>query len=301
MRAKVILNPHADHGRGRQCQAVIEAAARPFGGVTVVLTEYAGHGRELARQAAAEGYDMVVAAGGDGTVSEVVNGLMRGEKAAAQLGIIPIGSGNDLAWSLAISEDVAIATERLFTGQTRMLDLARLEDDHGRSRIFDNNMGIGFDATIVIESQNITRVHGFLMYLMATLRTIAFYYDTPRLEMHFDDETSTQEALFLAFGVGPRGGGGFLLTPNARHDDNLVDTCLVKPVNRLTMMLMLLKVMKGTHGKHPAVVLRQNRQITVISDRAIPIHTDGEVFAYPKDNVHQITVTSLPAAVQVIV
>ncbi|MBX3056492.1 MAG: diacylglycerol kinase family lipid kinase [Anaerolineae bacterium] len=301
MRAKVILNPYADNGRGRQCQALIETAAQPYGGIEIALTEYPGHGRELARQFANEGYDLVAAAGGDGTISDVVNGLVLGDKATTRLGIIPIGSGNDLAWSLGISSDVGTAVRTLFTGQPRTLDLARVEDDHGRYRIFDNNMGIGFDATIVVEAENITRVHGFAMYLLATLRTIAFYYDKPLLEMQFDDERLTQESLFLAFGVGPRGGGGFLLTPNARHDDNLIDTCLVSPVGRLTMLLMLLKVKKGTHGSHKAIALRQNRRITVRADRPVPIHTDGEVFAYTKDNVRQVTVTSLPAAIDVMV
>lgn len=301
MRAKVILNPYADHGRGRECQAIIESAAQPFGGIEVVLTEYPGHGRDLARQAANDGYDLVAAAGGDGTISDVVNGLVLGDKANARLGLIPIGSGNDLAWSLSVSTDVPTAVRMLFTGQPRTIDLARVEDDHGRYRIFDNNMGIGFDATVVVEAENITRVHGFAMYLLATLRTIAFYYDTPRLDMQFDDEKLNQEVCFLAFGVGPRGGGGFLLTPHAQHNDNLIDTCLVSPISRLTMLWMLLRVKKGAHGNHKAVALRQNRRITVRSDRPMPIHTDGEVFAYTKDNVRQVTVTSLPAAIDVIV
>jgi YegS/Rv2252/BmrU family lipid kinase len=280
---------------------MIETAAKPFGELDIVLTEYPGHARELARQAVNDGYELVVAAGGDGTISEVVNGLVQGNRASTRLGVIPIGSGNDLAWSLGISTEVATAVRSLFTGRPKTVDLARVEDDHGRFRIFDNNMGIGFDATIVIESETITRIHGFMMYLLATLRTIAFYYDTPHLEMRFDEEKLAQPSLLLAFGVGPRGGGGFLLTPNARPDDDLIETCLVNPVGRLTMMMMMMKVMKGKHGSHPAVTLRQNRQITVKSDRPMPIHTDGEVFAYPKDNVRQVTVTSLPAAIEVVV
>lgn len=300
MRLKVILNPYADRGRGRQWQSRIVAAAQPFGGVDLALTEYPGHGRELAQMAVKEGYDLVAAAGGDGTVSEVVNGLMQGEKAAARLGIIPIGTGNDLAWSLGISRQVDTAVRTLFTGQPHTLDLARVEDDHGRYRFFDNNMGIGFDAIVVIETTNITRIRGFPMYLLAVLRTIAFYFETPALEITFDDEHLSQPSLFLAFGVGPRHGGGFLLTPDARRDDNLIDTCLVDPVGRLTMLMMLLRVMKGTHVNHPVVTMRQSRRITITADRPLPIHVDGEVFAYPKDNVRQVTVTSLPAAIQVI-
>lgn len=300
MRVKVILNPYADHERGRQCIEKIKVAARPYGGLDLVLTERPGHGRELAQQAVAEGYELVVAAGGDGTISEVVNGVVQNGKGMVPLGIIPIGSGNDLAWSLGIPTDIETAVHILFTGAPKYIDLAQVEDDHGRLLLFDNNMGIGFDAIIVIQTENINRVHGFLMYLLATLRTIAFYYDTPRLEMQFDDETRDEPSLFLAFGLGPRHGGGFLLTPAATRDDDLIDTCLVSPVSRLTMMLMLLKVMKGSHTTHRAVTMNQNRRILVKSDEPMPIHVDGEMFAYPKDNVRQVTVTSLPAACEVI-
>ena len=153
MRAKVILNPMADQGRGAAQAAVIQQAAQPFGGVDLVQTESPGHARELARQAADDGYDLVVAAGGDGTINDVVNGLMRGSKAVAQLGIIPIGSGNDLAWSLKIPTKIETAVQKLFTGTPQTIDLARIEDDQGRFRIVDNNIGIGFDAVVVIETE----------------------------------------------------------------------------------------------------------------------------------------------------
>lgn len=300
LHVKVILNPSADNGRGIQKLALIEAAARPYGGVDIALTEYPRHGVDLARQAALAGYDIVAAAGGDGTVSDVMNGLMLAENQAAKLGIIPVGSGNDLAWNIGIPLEVATAVRRLFAGQPITIDLARIEDDQGRSRFVDNNIGIGFDATVVIETETITRLHGFPMYFLAVLRTILFYFHTPYLEMRFDEEPVNQKALFVAFGLGRRHGGGFLLTPDARHDDGLIDTCTVNPVSRPTMIRMLLKVMKGTHVTSPHVTMRQNRQIFVQSDTPLPIHTDGEMFAYPKDNVRAVTITVLPAAIQVI-
>ena len=301
MRVKVILNPMADQGRGAAQAAVIQQAAQPFGGVDLVQTESPGHARELARQAADDGYNLVVAAGGDGTINDVVNGLMRGSKAVAQLGIIPIGSGNDLAWSLKIPMKIETAVQKLFSGTPQTIDLARIEDDQGRFRIVDNNVGIGFDAVVVIETEAINRVHGFMMYLLATLRTIMSYSQLPQTTIHFDDERVEQQITFIAFGVGPRGGGGFLLTPHAQHGDDLIDTCTVNPVGRLTMLSLLLSVVRGTHIKSKHVTMRQNKQIRVRSDLPMPIHTDGEMFAYPQDNVREVTVTSLPAAIDVIV
>ncbi len=301
MRVKVILNPMADNRRGAAQAAVIKQVAQPFGGVDLALTEYPGHAKELARQAADDGYDLVVGAGGDGTISDVVNGLMRGSKAITKLGIIPIGSGNDLAWSLKIPTTVETAVQKLFSGTPQTIDLARIEDDQGRFRIVDNNIGIGFDAVVVIETEAINRVHGFMMYLLATLRTIMSYSQLPQTTIHFDNERVEQQITFIAFGVGPRGGGGFLLTPHAKHGDDLIDTCTVNPVGRITMLSLLLSVMRGTHIRSKHVTMRQNKQIRVRSDRPLPIHTDGEMFAYPQDNVREVTITSLPAAIDVIV
>lgn len=299
MRVKVILNPWADRGRAVHLKDKILVLGQEYCQMDMALTERPGHGQELARQAAGEGYDMVVACGGDGTVHEVVNGLVSGDKAQAMLGVIPVGSGNDFAYGLGIPLDVEAAVKRLFTGTPREVDLARIEDDKGQYKVFDNNFGVGFDAIVVIVTETMTRVYGFMMYLLATLRTIIFYYQTPHLDIYFDEEKVSQKVLFVAMGIGPRGGGGFLLTPNAVQDDNLIDSCTVNPVGRLTMLYMLLKVMKGTHVTSKHVTMRRNRRITIRSNMPMPIHIDGEVFAYPQDNVYQVTVTSLPAALRV--
>ncbi len=301
MRVKVILNPWSDRGRAAKLQDQIPLWARQVGGeLSLVCTERPGHAKQLAREASVAGYDVVAAAGGDGTVHEVVNGLVQGGRAAAALGVIPIGSGNDFAFSQGIPTEPQQAVHRLFDGQRRAVDLARIEDEHGRFALFDNNLGIGFDAIVVIQTEAITRVHGFLMYFLAVLRTIALYYQTPHLKLDFDGERVAQKVLFLAMGLGPRGGGGFFLTPDARHDDDHIDSCTVNPINRLTMLAMLAKAIKGTHVTSPHVTMRKNRRIVVQANQPLPIHIDGEVFAYPRDNVRQITVTSLPQALQVI-
>lgn len=301
MRIQVILNPFADNGRGAACAALIAAEARPFSGVDMVQTEHPGHATALARTAVHEGYDLVVAAGGDGTISDVVNGLVHGNKASTKLGILPIGSGNDLAWDLGVAMDLKTAVSRLFANHTQTIDLARIEDDRGRYRLADNNLGVGFDATVVIETERITRIHGFAKYLLATLRTIAFYYDAPHMTLTFDGETVVQDTLFITFGLGRRHGGGFLLTPDAKHDDNLIDSCTVDPINRLTMLRTIVAAIRGAHINRSFVTMRQNRQIIVRSDRPMSIHADGEVFAAPRDEVYEITVTSLPAALEVVV
>lgn len=299
MRAKVIINSRSGKGRTREQSDMINTLGHRYGELDIFPTQRPRHAIELAASAAGEGYDLVVAAGGDGTVHEVVNGIVRDDRATLPLGIIPIGSGNDTAFGLGIHEEPEQAVERIFNGTLQTLDLARVTDDRGKSELFLNNLGIGFDAIIVMRTETITRLHGFAMYFAAVLQTILFYYHTPYLEITFDEEKVNQRSLFLYGGLGPRGGGGFLMTPDARWDDGLIDTCLVNPVGRLTMLNMLTRVMKGTHVTSPHVTMRQNRAITVRSNSPMPIHLDGEMFAYPRDNVRQVSVAIIPAALQI--
>lgn len=300
MRVIVILNPAANNGRAQQYHTPILQAAEPFGGLEIRLAERPGHAELLAREAAQAGYDLVVAAGGDGTVHEVVNGLYAVNNPAARLGVIPLGSGNDFGFSAGLAGDWATAVPRLFTGTSKRLDLACIEADDGRSCVFDNNFGLGFDARVVVQTQKMTRIHGFLKYFVAVLHSIAFYYHTPYLEMDFDGEQIAQRTLFLAMGVGRRGGGGFLLTPDARQDDNLIDSCLVNPIGRLTMLQMLSQALKGTHIHSSHVTMRQSQRITIRLKDPAPIHVDGEMFAYPEENIRQLTITSIPAALEVV-
>lgn len=301
MRVKVILNSRSGRGRGREQTGMIATLGRRYGELDIFPTERPRHATELAAAAIDEGYDLVAAAGGDGTVHEVINGIMRGDRAALPLGIIPIGSGNDLAFGMGFREEAEESVERIFKGSPRPLDLARVTDDRGKSEVAINNFGVGFDAIVVMRTETVTRLHGFAMYFAAVLQTILFYYQIPYLETTFDGQSVNQQSLFLYGGLGKRGGGGFLLTPDAEWDDDLIDSCMVDPIGRLKMLQMLNSAMKGTHITSRHVTMRQSKHITIKSSQPMPIHLDGEMFAYPRDNVRQVTVTSLPAAVQLMV
>jgi len=263
------------------------------------LTGHAGQATELTRDAIDRGYDLVIAAGGDGTIHEILNGLVVDGKSQAKLGVIPIGSGNDFAHGLGLDSNLDLAIENIFTGSARLIDIASIADDRDRQEFVANGLGIGFDATVSIQSRTITRVHGFALYALAALRTIAFYYQTPYLNIQFDDDSVEQAALLLAIGVGPRIGGGFYLTPDAIFDDALLDSCLVDPMNRALMLRLLPEAMRGTHVSSDYVTMRRNQRIEIISDIALPIHVDGEIFAYHEDNVRQVSITAIPSALPV--
>jgi YegS/Rv2252/BmrU family lipid kinase len=301
MRIKVILNPSADLGRGLRSKEIIIAEGEKHGELDLVLSEYPGQAISLAHQAAADGYDVVVAAGGDGTIHEVVNGLLQNGKADSKLAIIPIGTGNDFAYALGISLDIPRAIEAIYRNRVRTVDLAQVVDDRGVTKLFSNNFGIGFDASVVIRVESITSLHGFPKYLWAVLKTLALDFRPYPVNMRFDDVELDQDVLFVAFGIGSRHGGGFMLTPGALNDDNRIDTCTVNSMSRLQALRFLNSAVQGTHVTNPLVTMRQTKRIEITCADPLPIHIDGEVFSVPEDNVHQVVITSLPAALEVLV
>jgi diacylglycerol kinase (ATP) len=297
---RIILNPAADNGRGVLQQKPITKIAEPYARVDFVLSESEAHARQSAQEAAQSGYSLVVAAGGDGTVHHVVNGLMAVPGHETMLGVIPIGSGNDFAFVNGIPANIQEAAERLFNGTPKWIDLAKVEDENGRFVYMDNNYGVGFDAMVVVQTERIQKVHGFLKYLTAVLKTLAFYYKPVNLNIQFDDEIVTQKSLFLYVAIGTRGGGGFLLTPDASQVDGLLDSCLVNDISRFTALSLLNDAVKGTHIDSHHVSMRLNKQLVIHIDGPAPMYVDGEMFAYPEDNISKVTITSLPKAIQLL-
>ncbi len=301
MPVKVILNPNADVGNGIKYLEPIKQAMKPLGEVDFVLTQGVDHASQLAEEAAREGWDLIVAAGGDGTLNEVVNGIMAAGNEEVRLGIIPLGTGNDYAHVLGVGEDVQSAVTTIIRGNTRRVDLALLEDDHDRRRYFINNMGAGFDANVVIRNAAITRIHGFPKYMAAVFTALIRDYQPLHLHVRYDEEeVPDQKLFFLYLGIGTRGGGGFLLTPDALQDDDLIDTCTVPMLARLRAVSLISAAIEGTHVETPYVIMRKNKQVVVHSEDAMPIQVDGEIYSYPDDDIHHLVITSIPAALEVI-
>jgi YegS/Rv2252/BmrU family lipid kinase len=262
-------------------------------------TTHAGHAVELARQAGAGGCDLVIALGGDGTVHEVINGLMQvPEKDRPALGVVPIGSGNDFAEYNRISFDPAQALRQALAGSPRSLDMARVTDEHGRAEFFDNTIGIGFDAAVTIRSQHITFVHGFPMYLLATLQTVAVNFDCIPMEIETETERWSQPTLMLTVGNGQREGGGFFVTPQASMTDGLLHYATIGRIDRLTMLRIIPEVMKGTHGRFNQFRMGACKTMTVRAERPLCVHLDGEIYAGFDSNSRQLKIEVLPAALR---
>ncbi len=300
-KTRLIFNPVSDRHRSRRKVDALRAATERVGGLEWVQTERPGHAVELAERAALEGAHLVVAVGGDGTVHEVLNGLIRlpQEKRPA-MGVVPLGSGNDFAFASRISTDARAALERALGGEPRPVDVARITDAAGRSRYFGNSAGLLFDAAVNIESHRIRRVHGFAMYLTATVRAMLRSFEPTHLKITTDGRVAEHDLLMLTLGNGPREGGGFMTTPQALNDDGELDCTMIRPVSRLIMVPMLLSVMRGAHGRSGRVSMSRFRTMKIEADRPVPVHLDGELWADYDADVRQLEVTILPAALQVI-
>lgn len=297
-KTKLILNPTANHGR-----SVREAAdLRPLMAMHNASwsgTEYPGHAIDLAHQAGEEGYDLVIACGGDGTVHEVINGLMQIPKEnRPALGIVPLGSGNDFAHILGIPVDPGEALLSAMDGQPHSLDIGSVCDENGRLEYFNNTTGMGFDSVVNMHTRKITAIHGLMMYFVALITTIFRNFDPIDLHLETDQETWDLNALMLAVGNGPREGGGFIVTPEAKYDDGILNYVTIEKISRLMMLRLVPEVMRGTHGRFKKVHMGTCHSMTVTSKQPLYIHCDGEIYAGFGTDVRKVTIQILPNSLQ---
>jgi diacylglycerol kinase (ATP) len=298
---KFLVNPNADRGRAWQTASDLKPMVEKYGGADWEKTSYATHATELARQAADQGYQMIISVGGDGTIHEVINGLMQvPPEKRPQLGIVPVGSGNDFAYSIGIRSNPAEALKRAFTGQVTRIDLGRFEIGRGSPEYFNNTFGIGFDAIVTIRTHQLTWVHGFMMYFIAVLQTIALNLEAPRMQIETDSGSWDEETIMFVVCNGPREGGGFSVAPNALFSDGVLNYASVCHVSRLMMLRLIPEVMKGTHGRFKQVRLGQLHRLDLHSEKPLAIHADGEVVCDSDLGIRDVSVDIIPGAIEII-
>ena len=301
-KVKLIVNPNADIGRAWRLTADLRPVIEAFGGADWSGTVYPTHATELARQAGEAGYEIVIAVGGDGTVHEVVNGLMQiPASQRPRLGAVPMGTGNDFAHLMGMKQNPSEALWQVLNGKPKAIDIGRLQDEHGRVEYWDNTVGIGFDATVTIRSRNIGFLHGFLLYLAAVLQTIALNHDAPVMKVSTDQESWEERMLMLCACNGPREGGGFRVAPKARPDDGTFNYIGVRKVSRPMMLRLLPEFMRGTHERFKQIRLGQFTRLELESSQAVMIHADGEIYAGFGTNIRRLSVEILPGALEVMV
>lgn len=264
----LIVNPAAAGGSlGRQWPGLHRRLRAASFDPPLVFTEAPGHATELAAEAVRQGETLVVAAGGDGTICEIVQGLH--DAGGATLGILPLGTGNDAARTLSLPLHLEPAARAIVAGGTRRIDLIRAGD-----RIVLNAIGIGLLGAINVNASSIKFVRGIAAYLAAAVGTL-FSYRCPEITLTSGSFSYTGKMTILAVHNGVTTGGGFRLTPAALPDDRQLDALLVEATAVPARLARLVAAVRGTlpakSGSHEITFARLELRTGV----ALPCHFDG--------------------------
>jgi diacylglycerol kinase (ATP) len=273
LHAHIILNPAAGRGAARRAKDPVARAFRSQGWtVDVVETERPGHGVNLAYEAARGGSERIVAVGGDGIVHEVANGLLLAHS-DAQLGVVPVGSGNDFAKLVGVyRHPPARAVARLVTAQPRRFDVGKVGDEW-----FVNSMGFGFGPAVVRLRNQMTGLKGFLSYLVPILRAFGTF-TPPRFEVQSADFRESGDMMMVEVCNGTTAGGSYRFAPDADPADGKLDICLIRRVSLPRFLLAIPRVIRGTHGRMKEVTIFRTAQLRIRTP-AVPLllHLDGEL------------------------
>ena len=298
---QVIVNPIAGKGAGVRESAHVQQLLHEQGlAFDLVYAERPGHAIELARTASQNGYDAVVAVGGDGTANEVLNGLMQAGSRDERLplGVLPVETGNDFAHGIGVPHDLEAACRCLARGHRRWIDVGRVSGGQWpEGRYLGNGVGIGFDVTVTLEVKKLRRISGALAYLVAVLKTLFLYYRAPLITVQADGETCQGHYLMISAMNGQRFGGAFYTAPHARPDDGWFDLVLAQQVSRLTMLALVGRYMRGTQLTHPKIEAMHARRISIQAEGGLNSHADGEVFMI---DGHALELEVLPQQIEVI-
>jgi diacylglycerol kinase (ATP) len=310
----VIYNPIAGRGRVQsqwpQVEQALQAAGVEF---DAVASRAPLDAVQLAREASRK-YNSVIGVGGDGTLHEIVNGLLQasGEDETIPLGVIPLGNGDDFAKVIpplapigGKSFDWHLAVEKIARGETRLFDAGRMLGDHLRPDIgegahyFVNGMDVGFGAHA---ARNFTTVPRFLKgmsaYLAAIFKTM-IQYPIIRLSVQLDDQAPFQQTTTMtAITNGRCFANGFWVCPDASPDDGLFDLMVTQAVSRLTILRLIPKITKGSHTNEPVLKMYRARRVVLDSQAPLLVEADGEL---PYLETHHLELDILPRKLRLIV
>lgn len=299
----LIYNPAANKGNAGKILTRVEHILHASGfEYDLTLTGGPGDALAFARQATAEHRPLVVAAGGDGTVNEVINGLMEANPNGNDrpvLAVLPVGRGNDFAFGVGIPGELEDAVKTLLQGRERIIDIGRVTGgDYPQGRYFGNGIGLGFDAVVGFEAARMKWIQGAASYLAAVVKTIFLYARAPVYEVAIDGETIQQPFLMISIMNGRRMGGMFLMAPQSDNSDGAFDICLAGQVAQIRILPLAVKFIGGKQEGHPAIRMTRARQIAIRAvEGTIPAHADGETIC---EKGKTLIIDLFPASLKVI-
>jgi diacylglycerol kinase (ATP) len=307
MTAKIILNPYAGRWKGLQKRDEIEKAMKSMGmEFELVMTEAPNHGTEIAYQAAKNGFTPIISAGGDGSVSEVMNGIVTAAQDThtepVPMGVLPLGTANDLMVNLGLPTDILGASRVIAAGFTRRIDLGEVTawdvlKKKVKKRYFDNNSAIGLEPSITLIQQRISWLRGSTRYIVAALMGVV---KNPQWKMHLEWEGGEYSgpATLVTAGNNPLTGGVFYMAPHADPFDGRLTCVYGFMSSRLQILQLLPRTMKagaGNYVEHPAIHEINVSWLNIHTDQPTPLHADGEIqFDATQDIEYRILPDYLP-------
>lgn len=299
----MIINPKASKGKGKINSGAI-ASYLEENGFPVAFAETRGQNDAfvLAQDAIKKGYRMLIVGGGDGTLNEVLNGIMTTDPSVS-LAIIPLGRGNDYAYSLSLPNDVRKAMDVIIDGHTRMVDVGLVKGgDRLDGRYFLNGNGYGFEPLVNFRAMEYRHINGILSYVIAFISMMIHVPPSYSVELELDGEKYDLETQQISFTLGKRMGSCFMLAPDAVLDDGLFDfLCTTHPLHRSSLFLSVLKFLMGSHvrDKKNFMIKRIKSGVINVKEGKVYSHADGEVVA--KGNGKRFEISILPSVLKVFV
>jgi diacylglycerol kinase (ATP) len=290
-----ILNATAGNGKsGKLISQIITTLNQKKIPYEMELTKAPGHATQLAQSAVAKGYEKIISVGGDGTLNEVVKGIMSSPKVAnIKLGILPEGGGNDYAKNFHMPHQVSACIDVFLRDKTKKVDVGKAGE-----HFFINSFGLGFDARVANFSQRIKGLNGLPRYLLAVIKAM-IKLETYPLEIRVNEEMLKVNALFIAINNGKFSGGGFKLTPDAITNDGKLDICIASALTRMEILRNLPKAIQGKHTHLAFVQMKLTEKVEIFSEIPIPWYYDGEI-PHPK-TIKKVTVSLLPESLSLLI
>ncbi len=279
---KIVLNPTAGMNSAKEKIPQIRDLLKKYNiEYDLEITERIGHAADIAEHLDANVYPVIIAAGGDGTCNEVLNGLMAAKnsgRAIPAMGALPIGRGNDFHYGMGLPAGLEENIGIIARDKRQYMDVGKVIGGiYPQGRYFGNGIGVGFSTIVGFEAAKLKFIHGFITYVIGAVKTLFLYYRAPMVKMELDALVLNQKSIETSVMIGRRFGGAFFMAPSAVNDDGLFDLCIANDPPRLEMLKLMGKYMKGTQNSSSFVSTRRARNVTLTAlDGTLAVHADGE-------------------------
>jgi len=275
----IVINPVSGSGKAkRQIELINSYFSSKNLNYKILETEYPGHAIEIVKNNIND-FDVIIAAGGDGTVNEVVNGWNFGEEKI--FAVLPMGSGNDFASNLNLTKELNYNLDVITSDNPKIINSDVIsvifkEDENWFEKLSINALGIGFDAYVAYLNQHNKKISGLLSYILAVIKALknlqSIYF-----KLYIDSREVKGNFILTTIGNGKTSGGGFYLNPTAKIDDEILNVTTVKTVKKGKLLKELPKALVNKMDQVKEVDFYEGKSIRIAMDKPYFVHSDGEI------------------------